>query len=92
MTKQERQKKYNNKFRQEHPEYVNEWVKKRYRTNIEYQKQVKYNQKKNYWKKQGYNYEVQIIPITEFDTNADEVKITRNGNSWIVEIKTKINE
>lgn len=102
MTRQERQKKYNDKFRQEHPEYVNEWVKKRYRTNMEYQKQVKYHQKKNYWRHQGYDYEqydimsdwcnAEVIEhIKDYIWEAEEFKITRIKNGWSLEIKTKIN-
>lgn len=91
MTKQERQRKYNKTFAEKHPDYVKKRLNEKYRMSEEFREQAKYRQMKNYWKRQGYKYEVQILPLTDFDTNADEVKLTRNDNSWIVEIKTKIN-
>ena len=104
MNKEEReeQRKYNKTFTENHPDYVNEWVKKKYREDEKYRERVKYLQKKNYWKRMGYDYESYNIVsdwynseliehIKDYIWEAEEFKITRIKNGWSLEIKTKIN-
>ena len=97
----ERQREYNRRYAEKHPDYVNEWVKKKYREDEEYRERTKWLQKKNYWKRQGYNYEQYNITsdwcngeliehLKDYIWDAEEFKITRISNGWSLEIKTRI--
>lgn len=101
MTKQERQRNYNKTFFEKHPDYMNKLMNKKYRMSEEFRKQAKYRQMKNYWKRQGYNYEQYDITsdwcnaeliehLKDYIWEAEEFKITRIKNGWMLEVKTKI--
>lgn len=106
MTKQERRKKYNKNYREKHPEITKKnsaYIKARYRKDDAFREDVKRLQKKNYWKRQGYDYESYTITsdwangeliehLKDYIGEAEEIKLTRIKNGWILEIKTIINE
>lgn len=96
----ERQREYNRRYQEKHPDYANEWVKKKYREDEEYREKTKWLQKKNYWKRQGYNYESYNITsdwsnaeaiehIKDYIWEAEEIKLTRTKKGWLLEIKTR---
>lgn len=94
----ERQREYNKNHKENHPNYMNEWVKKKYREDEEYRERTKWLQKKNYWKRQGYDYESYNMPdawnvlehLKDYIYEAEEVKITNQKGYYLFEVKTKI--
>lgn len=95
-----RQREYNKNHKENHPDYANEWVKKKYRENEEYRERTKWLQKKNYYKRMGYDYESYNMPdawnvlehLKDYIYSADEVKITNQNGYYLFEVKTKIKE
>ena len=98
-----RQREYNKNHKENHPDYANEWVKKKYREDEEYRERTKWLQKKNYYKRLGYNYEqyditsdwanAEVIEhIKDYIWEAEEIKLIRTKKGWSLEIKTKIKE
>lgn len=95
-----RQREYNKNHKENHPDYANEWVKKKYREDEKYRERTKWLQKKNYYKRMGYDYESYNMPdawnvlehLKDYIYSADEVKITNQNGYYLFEVKTKIKE
>lgn len=101
MTKQEKKREYNRRYREKHPEITkknNAYIKKRYFEDDKFREEAKYCQKKSYWKRQGYYYESYDMPdawnvlehLKDYIYSADEVKITNQNGYYLFEVKTKI--
>lgn len=99
MNKEERarQREYNKNHKEKYPDYANEWVKKKYREDEEYRERTKWLQKKNYYKRMGYNYEQYtfqqhelIEHFKDYVFDLEELKITKQGDKYIFEVKTKL--
>ena len=100
--KRERRRKYNKNYREAHQEVSKKnsaYIKARYRSDEAFRDDIKRLQKKNYWKRQGYDYEQYdfqqqelIEHIKDYVLEAEEIKITRTKKGWSLEVKTKINE
>ena len=97
----ERQREYNKNHKEKHPDYVNEWVKKKYRESEEYRERTKWLQKKNYYKRLGVKYEqyditsdwcnAEVIEhIKDYIWEAEEIKLIRTKKGWSLEIKQKL--
>lgn len=98
-----RQREYNRRYQEKHPDKSCEWVKKKYREDEKYRERTKWLQKKNYYKRMGYNYEQYDIVsdwcngeviehIKDYIQEAEEIKLTRLKKGWSLEIKTKNKE